>query len=46
MNLYTFIMKTCYDRGSTGDQLNSQCEHSMQPEAMFDYKQDLLFNDF
>jgi len=48
MNVYMLkrIMKTCYDRGSTGDWLNSRCGHSMQPEAMFDHKKDLLFNDF
>ena len=48
MNLYTLniIMKTCYNRASTGDWLNSQCRHSMQSEAMFDHKQELLFDDF
>ena len=47
MNLYALngIMKACYDRGSIGDRLNSRCRHSMQLEAMFDHKQDLLFND-
>ena len=48
MNLYTpnEIMKTCYDRESTNDWLNSRCGHSMQPETMFDHKQDLLHDDF
>ena len=48
MNLYTLnrIVKACYDRESAGDRLNSRCGHSMQLEAMFDHKQDLLFNDF
>ena len=40
------IMKTCYDRESVGDWLNSRCEHSMQPETMFDHKQDLLIDNF
>ena len=39
-------MKACYDRESVGDWLNSRCEHSMQPDAMFDHKQDLLIGDF
>jgi len=47
MNLYTLdgIVKACYDQESASDRLNSQCGHSMQLEAMFDHKQDLLFND-
>ena len=47
MNLYVLkgIVKTCYDRESIGDRLNSRCRHSIQPEAMFDHKQDLLFNN-
>ena len=39
-------MKACYDRESAGDRLNSRCKHSMQPETMFDHKQDLLLDDF
>jgi hypothetical protein len=48
MNLYApnGIIKTCYDRESTSDWLNSRCGHSMQPETMFDHKQDLLPDDF
>ena len=48
MNLYALngIVKICYDRESTGDRLNSRCKYSMQPEAMFDHKQDLLPDDF
>ena len=48
MNLYALnrIVKACYDRGSIGNRLNSRCGHSMQLEAMFDHKQDLLFDDF
>ena len=48
MNLFTVngIMKTCYDRESVGVRLNSRCNHSMQPEAMFDHKQYSLLNDF
>ena len=48
MNLYVLkgIVKTCYDRESIGDRLNSRCRHSIQPEAMFDHKQDLLPDDF
>ena len=47
MNLYALnrIVKACYDRGSIGNRLNSRRRHSMQPEAMFGHKQDLLFND-
>ena len=39
-------MKACYGRESIGDRLNSRCEHRMQPEAMFDHKQDLLLDNF
>ena len=48
MSLFTLngIVKACYDSESMGDRLNSRCEHSMQPEAMFDHKQDLLPDDF
>ena len=48
MSLFTLngIVKACYDRESAGDRLNSQCEHSMQPKAMFDHKQDLVVDDF
>ena len=48
MSLFTLngIMKACYDHESTGDRQNSRCEHSMQLEAMFDHKQDLLPSDF
>ena len=48
MSLFTLngIMKACYGRESTGDRLNSRCGHSMQPEAMFDHKRDLLPGDF
>jgi len=48
MNLFTVngIMKTCYDRESVGVRLNSRCNHSMQPEAMFNHKQDSLLDDF
>ena len=48
MSLFTLngIMKACYGHESTGGQLNSRCEHSMQPEAMFDHKQDLLLDNF
>ena len=48
MGLFTLdgIMKAYYDRESTSDRLNSRCEHSMLPEAMFDHKQDLLLDNF
>jgi hypothetical protein len=48
MNLFILngIMKTCYDRESAGNQLNSRCKHSMQPEAMFDHKQDSPIDNF
>ena len=47
MILFTLsgIMKACYDRESMSDRLKSQCEHSMQPEAMFDHRQDLLVDN-
>ena len=48
MNLYVLngTVKACYNRASIGDRLNSRCKYSMQPEAMFDHKQDLLPDDF
>ena len=48
MNLYTLnkIVKTCCDQESASDRLNSRCRHSMQLEAMFDHKQDLLLDNF
>ena len=40
------IVKACYDHESAGDCLNCRCEHSMQSEAMFDHKRDLLIDNF
>ena len=40
------IVKACYDRERAGDRLNSRCEHSMQPKAMYDHKRDLLIDNF
>ena len=48
MNLHALngIVETCCDRETTSDRLNNRCEHSIQPEAMFDHKRDLLPDDF
>ena len=46
MYILNIIVKVCYDCESTGDRLNSRCEHSMQPKTMFDHKQDLLIDNF